>query len=71
MDEVKENLNRIEYMVEVINVLKMVMNTEYSNLYSEAVKKKYATDLIDRGKLESWHREMQLLKEMIELIETI
>lgn len=71
MDEIKKDLEKMSNMIEVVNTLKMLMTTEYANLYSISIKKKFATDLITRGKLEVWHEEMILLKEMIKLIESI
>lgn len=71
MEELKEDLNKMQYLVEIVDMLKMMITTEYWNLYSESVNKKFATDLITRGKLEVWHNEMQFLTEMLTMIESV
>lgn len=41
MEELREDLNKMQYLVEIVDMLKMMITTEYWNLYSESVKKKF------------------------------
>lgn len=71
MDELEEYRERLDNMIEVLKVIKMMIGTEIEVVNQHLSNFKYATCLRNRGRIDAWEKEIEFLNEINDQLKSI